>query len=159
MDHKDKVAETIASVGISRRTTTKALALGSLAAFAGLAISTPAYAANQAGWRWCSKCEGMFYRKDTHGPNIVGGTSTGACPAGGGHNDSASGKYFERVGEDGRLQQGGWRWCRKCEGLFYRRDTHGANLVGGSSTGVCPTGGGHDDSASGHYAAIIGEDI
>ena len=96
----------------------------------------------QPGWRWCSKCEGMFYAKATAG--------MGVCPAGGAHVSAGSGLYAERIGEY-CSQQGGWRWCHKCEGFFYGRASAGK--------GHCPAGGAHDDTGSGHYAAVIGEDI
>lgn len=38
-----------------------------------------------------------------------------------------------------------WRWCRKCQGLFF----HG-NL----SSGTCPAGGAHDGRASGDYSLM-----
>ena len=46
-------------------------------------------------------------------------------------------------------KQSGWRWCRKCQGMFY---------AGGRTQGVCPVDPkGHDGSASGHYAAVKGD--
>lgn len=42
----------------------------------------------------------------------------------------------------GSMQQGGWAWCNKCQGLFYAPHTM-------SST--CPVGGLHDPSESGNY--------
>jgi hypothetical protein len=38
-------------------------------------------------------------------------------------------------------QQHNWRFCRKCQGLFFA----------GHSKGVCPAGGSHDDAGSGDY--------
>lgn len=43
-------------------------------------------ALGQDGWRDCCKCEGLF-----HAPS-----GAGRCPAGGGHDDSRSGKYKVR---------------------------------------------------------------
>ena len=41
-------------------------------------------------------------------------------------------------------RQGGWRWCRKCQGFFF---------VGNpDNKGTCPAGGVHDVSAGGRYA-------
>jgi hypothetical protein len=37
--------------------------------------------------------------------------------------------------------QDNWRWCNKCQGLFFAG--HGA--------GACPLGGGHDSTGSGDY--------
>jgi hypothetical protein len=46
--------------------------------------------------------------------------------------------------------QNGWRWCHKCQGFFFS---------GNPSQGVCPAGGSHDASQSGHYAALFGDGI
>jgi len=92
----------------------------------------------QGGWRWCSKCEGMFYGRASAGK--------GVCPAGGAHTDAGSGHYAIALGEDSPGRQGGWRWCSKCEGLFYGRATAGM--------GVCPAGGTHTDAGSGHYVQL-----
>jgi len=48
----------------------------------------------------------------------------------------------------GTSEQGGWRWCGKCQGMFSSDNP---------SQGVCPAGGSHDGSTSLHYAAIKGE--
>ena len=39
-------------------------------------------------------------------------------------------------------RQGGWRRCKKCEGMFYGETSRG---------GKCPAGGAHDKSESGNY--------
>lgn len=36
--------------------------------------------------------------------------------------------------------QGGWRWCRKCQGVYF-----------GAAAGVCSAGGSHDSTGSGDY--------
>jgi hypothetical protein len=99
----------------------------------------------QPGWRYCHKCVGMFFGGK---PSVA--TGTGVCPADHAHHDpSASGRYAMLFGEDGPGQQGKWKWCRKCQGLFF----------GGNATnGFCPAGGPHDPSASGHYAVPFGEE-
>jgi DNA-directed RNA polymerase subunit M/transcription elongation factor TFIIS len=160
MKYEKTGREASQTVGIGRRTAIKSLALGGLIASAGWRLTGAADAAPepnaaapaqpgtapnaQVGWRWCPKCEGMFY--------AVASAGKGVCPAGGAHVDSGSAHYIATEGEDatGR-QQGGWRWCPKCEGMFYARASAGK--------GVCPAGGKHDDSGSAHYAAIIGEDV
>jgi hypothetical protein len=125
----------------SRRELLKALALGGAAVVAGVGIASPAEALAQEGWRWCIKCQGMFYGIRYSGP--------GPCPAGGNHDGSQSGHYYIREEGAAPGQQGGWRWCAKCMGLFYS----GPN----NNVGHCPAGGGHDKTGSAAYAAIIGE--
>ena len=102
---------------------------------------------SQTSWRWCHKCEGLFF---------TGNPSQGRCPAGGSHDAGQSGEYETRLGGEsaaaGQLpqpsnkpisaQQGDWRWCHKCEGLFF---------AGHPSKGVCPAGQSHDASQSGAY--------
>ena len=146
MDDRDNERLQFELTAIPRRTTIKALALGSLAAFAGVGIPGLANAAGaQPGWRWCSNCEGMFYAMAS------GAMHMGVCPAGGKHIDAGSGHYRERIGSDvAGQQQGGWSWCVKCQGFFYSRASGGM--------GHCPAGGAHTKQGSGAYAAIIGED-
>src|SRR5947209_2807211 len=40
--------------------------------------------ANQSGWRWCHKCQGLSF---------AGNPDQGACPAGGKHDHAGSGAY------------------------------------------------------------------
>ena len=97
------------------------------------------FSLGQRNWRWCQKCEGMFF---------AGNPSQGTCPAGGAHDRSASGDYDMIVPVPGmRVPPGqtGWRWCQKCQGMFF-----GDN----PSNGSCPVGGAHDKSASGPYKLI-----
>jgi hypothetical protein len=124
-----------------RRSTLKVIGLGSVAALAGFGFASPAYALAQEGWRWCNKCQGMFYG--------LYPTGLGICPAGGAHNPSQSGRYYIRVeGTVPNVQQGGWSWCSKCMGFFYSA---------GGTLGFCPAGGTHTNQGSGAYAAIVGE--
>lgn len=91
---------------------------------------------DQTAWTWCQKCQGLFY---------AGNPTPGVCPAGGGHDGSASGHYVLDLNADPAAHPQGqsqWSWCQKCQGLCY-----GPQL--GSS--VCPAGGQHDGSASGNY--------
>jgi hypothetical protein len=96
----------------------------------------------QPGWRWCYKCQGMFFADNP---------SMGVCPADHKpHDPSKSGLYAALFGEDAAGQQGGWRWCDNCQGMFFAENP---------SLGVCPANGkAHDPSKSGHYASVFGED-
>jgi hypothetical protein len=87
-------------------------------------------------WRWCNRCQGLFYS---------GSPTSGTCPAGGGHNYQGSGNYslHDAAEVPPGVSQSQWRWCHKCQGLFY-----GPGL-GGSH---CPTGGTHDSTGSANYA-------
>lgn len=106
----------------------------------------------QFGWRWCHKCQGLFFADNP---------SKGVCPADSQpHDASQSGKYVMNFGEDvagtpagpdtfaNFGQQGGWRWCSKCQGLFF---------AGHNIHGVCPADQlPHITIGSGHYAVTRG---
>ena len=101
----------------------------------------------QGGWRWCHKCQGIFFAGNRD-PNKGEGPMYGVCPADGQtHDGSQSVHYAAVLGEDDAGQQGGWRLCRKCQGMFF-----GLNM----SLGPCPAGGFHDPTGSLHYAMLAG---
>jgi hypothetical protein len=85
----------------------------------------------QAGWRWCRKCQGLAFAGGAPGP----------CPAGGNHDHAGSGLYSLFHNAAGAPGQSNWRWCRKCQGLAF----------GGGAPGTCAAGGTHDHSGSGNY--------
>ena len=91
----------------------------------------------QDGWRWCSRCEGLWH---------AGNGSSGRCAAGGSHVDSGSERYVLPMNYRRSSGQPSWRWCRKCEGLFHANGSH--------SGGRCPEGGAHDGSSSADYTAV-----
>ena len=91
---------------------------------------------DQSDWRWCDKCQGLFF---------AGGNTLGACPAGGAHNDTGSGDYTLAQSGNGQSDskcQPDWRWCNRCQGLFF---------AGNNTLGACPAGGAHNDTGSGDY--------
>ena len=107
----------------------------------GLPFNLPSEPDHQTDWRWCSRCQGLFY-----GP----GFAVSHCPAGGQHTAAAESGSFEyslphSQRGDANLQSD-WRWCNKCQGLF---------AGGGGATSVCPAGGTHaapTESGSADYA-------
>jgi hypothetical protein len=91
----------------------------------------------QSDWRWCNKCQGLFF----------GGNPGPKCPAGGAHDKAGSSNYLLRhnlPALDGL--QNNWRWCNKCLGLFF----------GGNAGSKCPAGGAHDKTGSGNYSLCHG---
>ncbi len=101
----------------------------------------------QGEWLRCKKCEGLFFS-----PN-----GTGSCAAGGGHDGSGSGPYY--VSQSGGVGQSGWRYCGKCQALFFQAlpserspfsDPSGPGIVS-NNLGACPAGGAHENSC-GDYA-------
>ncbi|HEY3115204.1 MAG TPA: M23 family metallopeptidase [Chloroflexota bacterium] len=94
----------------------------------------------QEGWRWCKKCLGLFY-----GVKPLSGSIGGVCPAQGAHEQGSSVNYvlaFSAVMIP--AGQSGWRWCQKCQGLFY----------GGNPGSVCPAGDAHH-VGSGNYSLVL----
>lgn len=96
----------------------------------------PSPVTRQSGWRWCKKCQAMFFGEFTG--------SNGRCPAGAGHDKSASGNYSIVINSPDDPGQHLWRWCNKCQGLFF----------GGHGAGKCPAGAGHDSNGSGDYSLM-----
>lgn len=90
----------------------------------------------QTNWRWCFKCAALFFN---------GHQSKGMCPADmGPHSSFGSGNYELKHTSDSSLENSyGWRWCRKCEQLFYCPFQECVTF--------CPAGGSHDRAGSGFY--------
>jgi hypothetical protein len=80
----------------------------------------------QQDWRFCNKCDGLFYD---------GYPEKGSCSAGGGH--VAQGFNFELPfnTQPKSDTQDNWRYCGKCHGMFYAGFPN--------NSGKCPAGGGH----------------
>jgi hypothetical protein len=88
----------------------------------------------QSNWRWCHKCQGLFFA----------GNPGSHCPAGGAHDATGSGNYSLVENTPDAHGQFFWRWCHKCQGLFF----------GGSPGSVCPAGAAHDAAGSGNYCLV-----
>lgn len=111
----------------------------------------------QGGWRWCHKCQGMHFSgapSDAYGEGArrmcFGAIFSGGPPPDGHHDPSQSGHYVMEFGEGGSDAQGGWRFCKKCFGMFYS---------GNPDQGHCPAGGKHDNSKSGPYMLHFERDL
>jgi hypothetical protein len=97
-------------------------------------INDTAQAEGQREWFWCSQCYLLFYGG--------GGRRAGVCPAAFGHHDGTRSANYTLFSEDpNNFGQPGWRWCSKCDGLFYIQ----------LPPSVCPAGGEHDGSRSEKY--------
>ena len=94
---------------------------------------------HQSNWRWCSKCQGMWF---------AGNNTAGKCPAGGGHEKAASGNYAHMHGAANAAgQQSNWRFCSKCQGMWF----------GGNAGGKCPSdNASHTKVGSGNYSVCHG---
>jgi hypothetical protein len=90
---------------------------------------------HQANWRWCNKCQGLWF---------AGNMTAGTCPAGGGHGQTGSHDFAValQIGAGQRR----WRWCSKCQGMWFGPNATQSN---------CPAGGKHSSSGSGNYRIPI----
>src|SRR5215467_12823797 len=89
-----------------------------------LSFICPAAAAtgDQNQWRFCNKCQAMFFD---------GYPNKGRCPAGGGH--VAQGYEFILHHDDNRQRaqtQYHWRFCNKCHAMFWDGDKNKRSLLG-----------------------------
>jgi hypothetical protein len=93
----------------------------------------------QFGWRWCNKCQGLFF---------TGENTLGVCPRGGAHDDTGSGDYALGGGDDDLAASSGgqsnWRWCGQCQGLFFEGP-------GRTNLGVCPVSAPSDFVGRPHF--------
>jgi len=113
-----------------------------------------AYAA-QDHWAWCNQCQGLWFTN-----NGTNGRCHGTTFGLGGHSSSGSGDYFlaftpsgittpQSGPISGTILQPKWKWCNKCQGLFFG---------GNASQGACPAGGTHDSTGSGDYYLLDNPD-
>jgi hypothetical protein len=101
-----------------------------------LAMGAPT-SPGQHDWRWCTKCSGLFW--------AGGSQNAGACPAGGAHGPrSSSSDYAIDMDDPSFSGQHGWKFCGKCNGLFW----------GSSPGGACPAHGAHQQGGSSDYALM-----
>jgi hypothetical protein len=89
----------------------------------------------QDNWRWCHKCQGLFFA----------GFPGSHCPAGGAHDSSPSSNYLLPFNNAKYPGQQDWRYCHKCQGLFFN---------GRATKGKCPAGGAHDGAGSFDYSLL-----
>ncbi len=149
MNEKDNHAESPLTLSVSRRKLFSTFgALGLTGATFSQLNSSPALAAalpaidkagrdNQDGWRWCNKCQGLFFS---------GNATQGVCPAWGAHDSTGSGNYQLVDNIPGAPGQHNWRWCHKCQGLFFASHPF---------QGRCPAGNAHVTVGSGNYALMF----
>jgi hypothetical protein len=120
-----------------------AIGTGGLLAVAGTTVlARPAHAGVQDQWRWCSKCQALFYGGASH---------KGRCAAGGEHVGGPGTSYNYLPGHiefgwqaDGQFHQFNWRFCGRCLQMTYA----------GIETGWCPGSGRHAPTTSYNYAMV-----
>jgi hypothetical protein len=80
----------------------------------------------QDNWRFCRKCQAMFFN---------GYPNKGACPAGGTHKAAGYNFVLPHDVSPTSITQEEWRFCGKCQVMFYN---------GYDNTGACAAGGSHE---------------
>jgi hypothetical protein len=96
---------------------------------------------DQPGWRWCSRCQGLF--RSGIDPSLC------AVKTGDPHHDgSTSGAYVLEINGPARPNsQPQWSCCTRCASLFYGP---------GASSSVCPAGGGHAAGTDQYTMDLVG---
>jgi hypothetical protein len=92
----------------------------------------------QGDWRFCGKCEVMFFD---------GFPTKGACAAGGPHSAAGFNFTLPHDGAPTPNDQGDWRFCQKCNAMFFN---------GFPSKGICVAGGAHDAAG---YTFVLPHDV
>src|SRR6266550_732632 len=102
--------------------------------------------ATQKAWFRCGKCQGLYFALDQ---SHLGGVCAVCLPNDCLHEHTGSWEYTltadVKLGPVGT--QKGWRWCNKCDGLYY------PELL---NQGVCPAGQTHNHTGSGDYWLTLG---
>lgn len=123
-----------------------------------------AEAATQSGWRFCTKCRGLFFQGGASQPKKKkkgkkgkkpDNTSLGVCPAGGKHAPRSDLSYVLHLAvslETNPQLYKNFQQCTKCRGLF-SRDV--------DEKGVCPAGGAHasGDASNSFFALWAGATV
>lgn len=105
-----------------------------LASTAGVVLHRPA--TTQSGWRFCQKCQALFFDGDQR---------KGKCAAGGSHDEA--GFNFTLTHDTVAEGQRDWRSCTKCSTLFFD---------GYQKKGVCAAGDAHTGA---NFNFIVTHDV
>jgi hypothetical protein len=84
-----------------------------------------AQSGSQADWRFCNKCNVMYFDSSP---------DKGHCASGGGHQAAGLVFVLPHSGSETGNAQRSWRFCGKCHGMFFD---------GSTQKGACPAGDGH----------------
>ena len=93
---------------------------------------------DQSDWRYCHKCESMFFD---------GYPGKGVCKAGGAHEAQGFMFVLPHDVPETPTAQSKWRFCHKCESMFYD---------GYPGKGVCAAGGAHEAQG---YMFVLPHDV
>eukprot|EP01120_Amphizonella_sp_Union-15-10_P010902 TRINITY_DN4527_c0_g2_i1.p1 TRINITY_DN4527_c0_g2~~TRINITY_DN4527_c0_g2_i1.p1 ORF type:complete len:154 (-),score=27.92 TRINITY_DN4527_c0_g2_i1:104-532(-) len=94
---------------------------------------------DQENWRWCKNCQVLHF-EPSKGHCLITGDSD--------HSLEGSGNYHLTVTKGSTATTGtqsGWKWCKKCTGLWF-------SPAGGNR---CSFGGKHVEEGSGDYVLNV----
>jgi M6 family metalloprotease-like protein len=127
------------------RASSAAVAVGGLVA--GIPLTAHAAPALQPDWRFCGKCNGLFYS----GANGCYYRGNQRCPAGDRHNPLGYNFRLLHDIEETPTAQKDWRFCTKCNGLFFS----GANGSYYRENQRCPAGDLHNPDPAGYNYVLL----
>jgi hypothetical protein len=112
--------------------------------------------ARRTGWHWCKNCKAVFYLgqgesgsgRCPNDPSGLGIHSQGDLEVAPGGQAWVSFRMETEEANNGPGTQVGWRFCFKCNGMFF--------VGNGLSATHCSAGGQHDGSRSWHYVMRFG---
>jgi hypothetical protein len=125
-----------------------AIAVGGLAGIPLTANTAHAQPAPQPDWRLCNRCHGLFFS----GANCGYHRENHRCPAGELHVPFGFNYVLEHDIGETRWAQSGWRFCTKCNGLFY----FGPDGSDRRPDQVCPADGLHNAAG---YNFVLAHDL
>ena len=131
-----------------RASSAGAIAAGGLAGIPLTAYTAHAQPAPQPDWRLCNRCHGLFFS----GANCSYHRENQRCPAGDLHVPFGFNYVLEHDIQETRWAQSGWRFCTKCNGLFY----FGPDGSDRRPDQVCPADGLHNAAG---YNFVLTHDI
>lgn len=110
----------------------------------------------QGNWSWCSLCQGLFYwpnQAHSFCPGNFNVQGTGLLPHQGIGQDGSYNYYLPYNRSIVSDPQSFWRWCGKCQGLYYQGGS-------GTSKGSCPAfypdySRGHEMGGGSYNYAIV----
>jgi hypothetical protein len=102
----------------------------------------------QTGWRWCGKCELIFWGS---------GVGSSNCPIGGTHTLSSSTVYDLAWGQipSTNVYQINWQFCYQCQALYWPGGSKNVHFTNGVCPGTTFPFTGHNTPPGSDYALVI----
>jgi len=128
---------------------------GALAPASSANPSTPA--PEQIDWGWCNQCQGMFYTANSNWGYCPGTGNIGPHASVSNYKSYDYGFYYDAVTNSD--WQGGWWWCKNCQGLFNNEYGNGACPFGTYYNGTNVIINPHNPAGSFPYVIYHGSPV